>query len=320
MEKKEMTKKEKRIAFIVMEGMFFVGLLMSIGNIIGILVCILSMITVFVMLNSDFIAEILGKKIITKVTLETIKNDIHFYRDIIDKYSIGELSFIDGHGIDYPNDIIAMLLKLKKKDYIEIDDKIIIKNNNYEDLKKSEKYLMNSIIDGNIILDNNLILNKIIKKESEEDNLLNDKKFDQHKLFMIIFFSFILIIILLFLIDYLSTFLKINIKINSDILAGLIPVIFFIFIFAVIVSISYLSIGKKLSWKLTKEGTEIRKKLEGLKMFLKDFTNIDKREINEIILWDDYLIYSVIFGLNKDIINKYKNNIIIKNETNSFEK
>ena len=53
-----------------------------------------------------------------------------------------------------------------------------------------------------------------------------------------------------------------------------------------------------------------------LKNFLSEFSIIDKRKIEELLLWDDYLIYSVMFGLNSDIIVKYKELIVIENVNN----
>ena len=61
-----------------------------------------------------------------------------------------------------------------------------------------------------------------------------------------------------------------------------------------------------------KQAEEINKKLEGLKNFLKDFSKLDERTSEEIKLWDEYLIYSVMFNQNENIVNEYKNLIIIK--------
>lgn len=62
-------------------------------------------------------------------------------------------------------------------------------------------------------------------------------------------------------------------------------------------------------YKRTNEGKKINRKLEGLKLFLKDFTTLDKKEHKELLLWGDYLIYSVLFNQNKKIkdemIRKY---------------
>ena len=65
-------------------------------------------------------------------------------------------------------------------------------------------------------------------------------------------------------------------------------------------------------WKLSEKGKDLNLKLMGLKNLIKDFSNMDERDKNELVLWEDYLIYSVMFGNNKNIVDKYKNLIIIK--------
>ena len=56
-------------------------------------------------------------------------------------------------------------------------------------------------------------------------------------------------------------------------------------------------------------GNEVNYKLDGLKNFIRDFSSLDERTKEEIILWDDYLIYSVIFGDNKKIYNEMKDKV-----------
>ena len=61
-------------------------------------------------------------------------------------------------------------------------------------------------------------------------------------------------------------------------------------------------ISKKNSYIRTEKGYEIHTKLEGLKYFLKDFGNMSHKEKEELPLWEDYLTYSVLFGMNKNIV------------------
>ena len=56
-------------------------------------------------------------------------------------------------------------------------------------------------------------------------------------------------------------------------------------------------------------GNEINYKLEGLKNFIRDFTLLDERSKEEVIIWDDYLIYSVLFSNNEKIYNEMKNKV-----------
>ena len=65
--------------------------------------------------------------------------------------------------------------------------------------------------------------------------------------------------------------------------------------------------------KRTIKGKELLTKAYALKNFLKDFSIIDKRTNDELILWEYYLIYSVVLGVN----NKIENEIIEKYLQNS---
>lgn len=51
-------------------------------------------------------------------------------------------------------------------------------------------------------------------------------------------------------------------------------------------------------------GTEIDK-WNALRKFLNDFTIINEREMNEIKVWEDYLIYAIAMGVNKKVISEY---------------
>ena len=59
----------------------------------------------------------------------------------------------------------------------------------------------------------------------------------------------------------------------------------------------------------TKKGEILNENLEGLKNCLKDFSTLHEKDENSLTLWEDYLIYSVIFNQNtkiiKNICDKY---------------
>ena len=55
----------------------------------------------------------------------------------------------------------------------------------------------------------------------------------------------------------------------------------------------------------TKKGEEINLRLEGLKNFLKDFSTLDQKTQEQLVLWDEYLIYSVLFEQNEKIVSEY---------------
>lgn len=69
--------------------------------------------------------------------------------------------------------------------------------------------------------------------------------------------------------------------------------------------------------KLNENGKKLKSQLLGLKMFLNDYSNMKDKELNELNLWDEYLVYSVILNENKkvkkevtEITKKYFNEIL----------
>ena len=251
-----------------------------------------------VMFYSNEISYAIKKRAIKKAAFDSIKEDVNFYREIIQEYSIGELSFIDGYDINYPRDIVAILLKLQSNKVIIIDENGIKQNENYNyKLKESEKYILDSINDGKVILPNDIVLTEIITEEIKKDRLIKNNKSGESKTFFSVVIAVICYLVLFFLF-------------TSETTKYILTISFFTIFIAVVLCIALSN--NKYSWRLTEEGKKIFIKLMGLKKYLSEFSIIDKKEIEELILWDDYLIYSVIFNINKDIIKKISNYIIVQ--------
>lgn len=90
--------------------------------------------------------------------------------------------------------------------------------------------------------------------------------------------------------------------------------IFYVFICAPIINAVY-SIMRMNSYGRTEKGEAINKKIEGLKQYMSDYTSLSEKGKDELIIWEEYLIYSVIFGLN-DTIVKEMSELIDINERN----
>ena len=48
------------------------------------------------------------------------------------------------------------------------------------------------------------------------------------------------------------------------------------------------------------------RKVFGLKKFLKEFSLLDERGVNELSLWKDYMIYATLFGIADQVIRDMK--------------
>ena len=62
----------------------------------------------------------------------------------------------------------------------------------------------------------------------------------------------------------------------------------------------------KLNIKLTKKGEEKKKELYALRNFLNDFSRLNEKEIPEVYLWEQYLVYATLFGIGNKVLKSMK--------------
>ena len=69
------------------------------------------------------------------------------------------------------------------------------------------------------------------------------------------------------------------------------------------------------SYRRTEKGEELNKKLEGLKQYIKDYSLLKDKDKDALTIWEEYLIYSVIFSINEtNIIQEILNFVEIEFE------
>ena len=229
-----------------------------------------------------------------------------YYRDILKQYSVTELSYIDNFELNNPKDIVAILLHLENLGKISLDkknNKIII-NDKKAPLKREEEYVLNCIYEGKIDAIDIGALTIASQKSALVDKLLlkvnkseNKKSYIRKVLLFLIIIIFLLINI--YIINNINN-IKLVIILMSSLMVTLVVIIFLWLSYFL-----YDTNNINNLYKRSDLGEEINKKLEGLKLFLKDFSKLDEKEAKELIIWEDYLIYSVMFNQNKKIIDEY---------------
>ena len=247
------------------------------------------------------------------------KND-HYYRDIIQNYSPATLSYIDNFSLE-EKDVIATLISLERKNKIIIKDEIELIDDNTINLSANETYILENIKNNNLNHINMLIFESKVIQDCLKSNLLDEKKEKKKQLKLKILshiFIYIGIIITFYL---LLPYVYNNFFVENEIIALIfmpLPfILFFIMIIYPFVVFTYIKSYRAMDivnpYVRSKSGEEINLKLEGLKNYIKDFSVLKERDKKEIPLWEDYLIYSVLFGINTkitknllEIINKGK--------------
>lgn len=264
-----------------------------------------------------YISYKITKKKHNKDRLEKVdfKNDT-YYREIIPKYSVAVLSYIDNFELD-SNDVGAALLSLEKKGKIRIGEEIIeLLNDDTTDLARNEKYLISCIkMDQTPTIDLQAF-KKEVMADTQEAKLL-EKKMNIGKIFLKMIGGLILSTILLYvLVAAFALTVDTDAYEATKQMPWQIPVLIIIVIFFAMFIPHYLRtsffmhIGFKIKdpFVRSKEGRELNEKLEGLRKYIEDYSNLQDKEKEALILWEEYLIYSMVFGINKkaseNILNK----------------
>lgn len=233
-----------------------------------------------------------------KMNIIDLKKYKSYYRELIQKYSPAVLNYIDNFNVD-KNTIIATIMSLELKGFIDENMNIIKKD--VSQLEKNEEFIYSNIKNLKQIEINEFykcIIDDCEKYKLIKEKKLTEKEFDKENekaviIVAIIVFGFIL-----------------SIVINKPIM-GLIT--FFIGIIGYIITFS-----KNMTTKIikevdpyvrTKHGEKINEKLEGLKNYLQDYSSIKEKTADELVIWEDYLIYSVILNQNDKIIKEYEKKI-----------
>lgn len=237
------------------------------------------------------------------------KND-SYYRDIISNYSPGVLSYIDDFKLD-EKDIVATLLSLELKKKIKIEDKIRVVDEKEDNLEENEKYILdkiknNKIRDINIIAFENKVISDCINNGLIEEKIDIKKKMIKKVLICIFIYALFIIGV-----NFLPEVFNEIQSYNWGIILLLVIVMFIIFLsmvifpFTVIVYIkSYYFMNKLNPYIRNKKSKSINLKLEGLRKYIKDYSLLGQKEHKDIIIWDNYLIYSVMLGQNTEIVDE----------------
>ena len=231
-----------------------------------------------------------------------------YYRDIISKYSPAVLSYIDDFKLD-EKDIVATLMALELKQKLTIKDRIKIINDSEENLDENEKYIFKKLKSNTLKNINMLEFEEKVKKDCLDYNLLEENKDIKKKIIKKIIFSVCIYILIVVGFFNFPTFYN-NIP-NKNIAILFLPVMFILFFIMIILPFStivyiksYYRMNKQNPYIRNKQARNINKKLEGLRNYMKDFSQLSESQYNEIVLWEDYLIYSVILGQNSKIVKE----------------
>lgn len=273
-------------------------------------VCVLfSMFKVFYLVVAYFGLKIAIKKH-SKERLEKIdfKND-NYYREILPKYSPAVLSYVDDFKIG-KEDIVATLLTLEMKGKVKIEDNnIVVLDSQSDNLDKNETYILDKV-KKNVLVNINMIeYERVVKDDAFNSGLIQEKETMKKNIKGRIIKNIIIYIFIILAFNIVPVAFA---NVNNEMLLILV-FMFLIIIFALLVFIPFVTVSYISSYKLlntvepyirSDEGKVINQKLEGLRKYLTDFSQIEEKTKEQLVLWNEYFIYSVILGINTKVVDE----------------
>lgn len=243
-----------------------------------------------------FLQKIYEKKIINEYEKKYNVEVYEYYREILKNESPAILSYCYNKKINVEDEVVATLLNLKRKNIIEINDNVLTIVGDINSLNNHEKYILNNFkrIDKKEFkyqLLKDLMTQRYVRKRDKKDvDIVSIME-----IFMIWMIFYILMTILIFM--------------NSTSL-GILEFIAYFLTFAGIPIYKFIQ-SKINPVTRTIKALELGGKLSGLKKYIQDYSNIKNTGIENINLFDEYVIYAIIFDikgkLNDDCKNIYLN-------------
>lgn len=91
------------------------------------------------------------------------------------------------------------------------------------------------------------------------------------------------------------------VEINMYILIGALPLAVISLINTILTSIELSRVNI-----YTQEGVDESEKWKGLKKYMEEFSMLDKREVPEIVIWEEFLVYATAFGIADKVLKQLK--------------
>ncbi len=226
--------------------------------------------------------------IIKKIYIKHL--DINYIRELPKKYSMPVMAYLYNKNVNIDHIIMTLKLKFKRvdKELLSISERYVFDWLNSSDRSKY------SIVGFRKVLSDEL-------KELE----LSDK--NVKNVSVIIFISLALAIGATLAILSMSGYIPYDIydkMLNNFILVGFILFIIYAIIYKMLPPFDLYS----------KKGKKEHLYLLGFYKFLKEFTCLNEREMTEYPLWNEYLEYAVLFGINNNYLYEKDINIITNEE------
>ena len=229
------------------------------------------------------------------------KGEEIYIRDMDVEYSPAVLSYLQNQKIEKQKDLIACVLNLCAKGFLEIERKEEkqyeikpLKTKNDETLKKDEKYLYYKIYKKEKININTWT--KYIREEFESYHFIKKNKIQLSSIFLIIYFLMMIGLMIYSVIEESN-------QISNEIFQAIFIPFFVAFELAILepfmrLVLRYLRKGEYLDGTYTIKGAKEMKRWDKYKKFLEDYTLVEDKPLESITTLENHLAYAIVLNVN----------------------
>lgn len=269
--------------------------------------------------------------------------DLDYYRDKLTGLSPGTISLLTDLKIEPHKDRAACILKYENMGILKTENNRYIVDtaaNGFANLRESDHYLLNALSSNTFDAQHEGNWIYMLKKEAVADGYLvkrlnsdEKKKEDTATCSRCafgcafpIFFIIGLSIVIYAINDRLNAYLDIldaipeNVSFAAQVdyllqypeyfpLLAVLLITVLLFFLCIITPVLVFAgtIGSGLTkahFKRTELGNQMAEYIYGMKNFIHDFSNLNEASKDQLVLWDDYLIYAVVLEENQQIVNE----------------
>ena len=260
-----------------------------------------------------------GNAIYNKIKVKLSKDEGIYIRDIEVEYSPAVLSYLQNQKIEKKKDLVSCILNLCAKGFLKIEKKEEIyyeleplSNQNSETLKKNEKYLYDRICKKEKINTSTWI--RYVREEFESYHFTKENKIQLSNVFL---FLYIAIMIILAIFSAITG--------NNQLSNGMFKMIFVPFFVAFELAIleplmriivRYLRKGEYLDGTYTIKGAKEMKRWDKYKKFLEDYTLLEDKPLESVIVLEKHLAYATVLDVNTSYTKSFIEQLEVTHKMN----
>ena len=266
-----------------------------------------------------YVAIRVGNNIYNKIKVRLAKDEGIYVRDIEIEYSPAVLSYLQNQKIEKKKDLVASILNLCAKGFLKIEKKEEnhyelkpLPNKDSERLKKDEKYLYRTICKKEK-LDMNIWM-KYIKEEFESYHFT---KKDKIRIDLIFLYSYFIMMI--------GFLIYLQVSEGNQNYSGILIAMFILLFVAIELSIleppiraiiRYLRKGEYLDGTYTVKGAKEMKRWDKYKKFLEDYTLLEDKPLESVIVLEKHLAYATVLNVNTSYTKSFIEQLEVTHKMN----